>query len=386
MYLEDIVCSSIRVYNIAERDRTMLSSFSDQIWRGSALTQKQVDAAVKLLKKYTSSLSVLLMVDVTPHLNTPNLKLGVRAIVPQVKKITYAEDDIKKFTISFPYDEKLVGLTRSFNSKDNADAAVWNADAKTWDFPLTERAVVFLRDMLAPVGFEVCEKTREFFGQIDEIFDNFEQYVPQLIQKGDNFYFKNTHPSIPQPEGMNFLETLYHAKRYGITTWDEQIEENLKNGNFSVFTKNFLNPKTNNDLTFDGDELPLEIFDELIDQLTPCLIVIPPGTEIRNLRKWWAYLNTKNFTKNQVSVMFRTDNGNDRVFNEMIKEQGLNSPITEDTKFVVVSHKLPKPIVKSDIEFKSVINLGTIPGVHYSLQSYLADFPDQVMYYSKQKV
>jgi hypothetical protein len=386
MYLEDIICSSTRVHNVAGRDFVMLSSFSDQIWRGSSLTQKQVNAAVKLLRKYASSLSVLLMVDITPHLDTPNLKLGVRAIAPPIKKITYIDSDTKKFAVSFPYDEKLVALSRSFNSRLDADASTWNPDTKTWDFPLTERSLVFLRDMLAPLGFEVCEKTGEFFGQIDEIFANFEQYVPQLIRKGDNFCFKNTHPSIPQPEGMNFLETLYHAKRYGITTWDEQIEENLKNGDFSVFTKNFLNPKDTDDLKFDGDEHPIEIFDELLEQLTPCLIVIPPGTEIQNLRKWWAYLNTKNFTKNQISVMFRTDNGNDRVFNEMIKEQGLNSPVTEDTKFVVVSHKLPKPIVKSGIEFKSVINLGTIPGVHYSLQSYLADFPDQVMYYSKKKV
>jgi hypothetical protein len=182
------------------------------------------------------------------------------------------------------------------------------------------------------------------------------------------------------------LETLYHAKRYGITIWDEDIEENLKTGDFSIFTKKFLNPKTDDDLTFNGDEHSIEIFNELIDQMTPCLVVIPPNSEIQNLKKLWSYLTTKNFTKTQISVMFRTDNGNDRIFNEMVKEQGLNSPITEDTKFVFVSHKLPKPIVKSGIKFKSVINLGTIPGVHYSLQSYLADFPDQVMYYSKKKV
>jgi hypothetical protein len=184
---------------------------------------------------------------------------------------------------------------------------------------------------------------------------------------------------------MNFLEILYHAKRYGITTWDPGINEALENGNFSIFTKKFLNSTTPVDLEINGDEHEIEIFDDLISVLTPTLIVIPPGREIHHLRKWWAYLSTKNFTKNQVSVMFRTDNTSDRTFNELVKQQGLNSPITEDTKFVFVSHKLPKPIVKSGIEFKLVINLGALPGVHYSLQSYLADFPDQVKYYNTKK-
>lgn len=385
MFLEDIIQSSTLLTAIQTRDATMLGSFNSQLWMGKSLTQKQVDAAVKLLRKYSASLSLKLMADITPHLDTPKLKLGVRQIVPQTKKITYVGEGDKKFVVSFPYDEEMVRKMRSFNEKNKADACEWDPEFKEWKVPVTERAALFLKDVLRPAGFEVCEKTEEVFGQIDEILANFEEYVPQLVQEDTNFYFKNTHTSVPQPEGMNFLETLFHAKRYGITTWDENIEQTLKNGNFSMFTKNFLNPTNDGDLQINGDEHGIEIFDDLIDMITPCLIVIPPGSEIQNLKKWWAYLTTKNFTKNQISVMFRTDNGNDRMFNEIVKEQGLNSPITEDTKFVVVSHKLPKPIVKSGIEFKSVINLGNLPGVHYSLQSYLTDFPDQVKYYSKKK-
>lgn len=386
MFLEDIIQESVLLPSLRLGDATMLGSFNSQIWMGKGLTQKQIDAAVKLLRKYSETLSLKLMADVKPHLDSPVMKLGVRQIVPQAKRITYIDDIPKQFLVSFPYDEEMVRKMRSFNEKNKADACEWDPELREWKIPLTERAVLFLKNVLCPAGFEVCEKTGEFFGQIDEILVNFEEYVPQLVKKDGNFYFKNTHSSIPQPEGMSFLETLYHAKRYGITIWDEDIEENLKTGDFSIFTKKFLNPKTDDDLTFNGDEHSIEIFNELIDQMTPCLVVIPPNSEIQNLKKWWSYLTTKNFTKTQISVMFRTDNGNDRIFNEMVKEQGLNSPITEDTKFVFVSHKLPKPIVKSGIKFKSVINLGTIPGVHYSLQSYLADFPDQVMYYSKKKV
>ena len=352
---------------------------------GKGLTQKQLDMSLKLLKKYHIPLSVYMKGDVLPHLTTPTLRLGVRKIEPQPKKITVLDKDTKKFSVSFPYDENLVGKLRSFNDRQFGDSATWDSENKFWAFPLTERAAMFLKNEVVPQGFEACSRTKAIFDQIDEILVNFEDFVPQLKYANELFYFKNTHPSVPQPENMNFLESLYHAKRYGITTWDSGINEVLENGNFSIFTKKFLNSSESMDLEIDGDEHGIEIFDELINLLTPALVIIPPGSEIVHLRKWWTYLSDKNFTKNQISVMFRTDNTVDRIFNELIKEQGLNSPVTEDTKFVFVSHKLPKPIVKSKIDFKLVINLGTLPGVHYSLQSYLADFPDQVKYTNRKK-
>jgi hypothetical protein len=385
MFLEDIIHASGHISGVHNRDLVLFNSFSDQIWMGKGLTQKQLDMSLKLLKKYHIPLSVYMKGDVLPHLTTPTLRLGVRKIEPQPKKITVLDKDTKKFSVSFPYDENLVGKLRSFNNRQFGDSATWDSENKFWAFPLTERAAIFLKNEVVPQGFEACDQTQAIFDQIDEILVNFEDFVPQLKYEDELFYFKNTHPSVPQPENMNFLESLYHAKRYGITTWDSGINEVLENGNFSIFTKKFLNSSESMDLEINGDEHGIEIFDELIDLLTPTLIIIPPGSEIVHLRKWWTYLSAKNFTKNQISVMFRTDNTVDRIFNELIKEQGLNSPVTEDTKFVFVSHKLPKPIVKSKIDFKLVINLGALPGVHYSLQSYLVDFPDQVKYTNRKK-
>jgi hypothetical protein len=385
MFLEDIIQHAIHVQGLHSRDNVMLNSFSNQIWMGNSLTQKQVDAAVKLLKRYETKVTSYVGQDIAADLKTPTLKMGVRQIVPQIKKITYEEEGGKRFNVSFPYDENLVGKLRSFNDKTHADSTSWNSESKVWVFPLTERAVMFLKGEMLAQGFEVCERTQDIFNQVDDILEHFEYFVPQLKYDNDMFYFKNTHHSVPQPQDMNFLETLYHAKRYGINTWDPGIHEALKNGNFSHFTKNFLNPAGVEDFTIIGDDHGIEIFDELINLLTPTLVIIPPGSEIIHLRKWWTYLSTKNFTKNQISVMFRTDNNTDRIFNELVKDQELNSPISEDTKFVFVSHKLPKPIVKSKIEFKLVINLGALPGVHYSLQSYLADFPDQVKYTNRKK-
>ena len=78
--------------------------------------------------------------------------------------------------------------------------------------------------------------------------------------------------------------------------------------------------------------------------------------------------------------MFRLDNGNGTVFNDIVKEYKLNNPITENTKVVFISQKLPKPVVKSNLEFKFVINLSVTWSSHYSINSYLDTLADVIRY------
>jgi hypothetical protein len=73
------------------------------------------------------------------------------------------------------------------------------------------------------------------------------------------------------------------------------------------------------------------------------------------------------------------------MFNDLVKSFNLNSPIGENTKIVFISQKLPKPLLKSEIEFKFIINLGSISGVHYSLSNYLQDRMDVIKYTDKKK-
>ena len=69
-------------------------------------------------------------------------------------------------------------------------------------------------------------------------------------------------------------------------------------------------------------------------------------------------------------------------FNDFVKENKLNSPITEKTKIVFISSKLPKPFVKSKVKFNCVINLG-FGGVHYSIKNFVENHENLIFYTEK---
>lgn len=391
MFIEDLVQRMVNggryifahKLQLMPKDHQLILSFSSQLDKGYGFSEKQADLAVKFCKKYKDQLDIAFGVDIQTHLDSPKFITPIRKVSAQTKSIEIVDSPDKLIKVTFPYDQKIVEKIRSWKEKSVPDAAVWDAESKSWMFTLTETSIDFIRTEFLPHGFSICENFDHFLKEIDQISQNFEDFVPRLASNGDSFSLVNTHPSIPALESNNLIESLFIAKQYGITCWDESIDETLKSGDFSPLTRKFLKSGSKSKIEVDSSKFDLEVFDDIIKYASPCLIIIPPGSEIIHLRKWWAYLNSHKFEKSQVSVMFRTENGSDKMFNELVRDYGLNNPIDENTKFVVVSQKLPKPVVKSGIRFNSVINLGSINGVHYTLSSFLQDFPDIILYNSK---
>ena len=83
--------------------------------------------------------------------------------------------------------------------------------------------------------------------------------------------------------------------------------------------------------------------------------------------------------------MFRLSSDTGSMFNDLVKQEGLNNPIGENTKIVFISQKVPKPLIKANLDFKIIVNLGSLSGVHYSLSSFLTDRMDVIRYTNKTK-
>jgi hypothetical protein len=73
------------------------------------------------------------------------------------------------------------------------------------------------------------------------------------------------------------------------------------------------------------------------------------------------------------------------MFNDLVRQNNLNNPIDENTKIVFISQKFPKPLIKSGIDFKLIVNLGSLSGVHYSISTFLDGRPDVIRYTDKTK-
>ena len=82
------------------------------------------------------------------------------------------------------------------------------------------------------------------------------------------------------------------------------------------------------------------------------------------------YLKLTRYQDEQMTVMFRLDSSSGRMCNDYIKENKLNTPLTDKVKFVFVSGKIPKPLIESGKNFDAIIHFGT-NSAHYTLKNFV---------------
>jgi hypothetical protein len=82
----------------------------------------------------------------------------------------------------------------------------------------------------------------------------------------------------------------------------------------------------------------------------------------------------------EMSVMFRLPNEGKGDFNVYVKDNNLNNEITGNTKVVFVSVKIPKPLVKTNVKFNAIINLGFHLNTHYTMETLIKSSPTLIFF------
>jgi hypothetical protein len=386
LYIEDLMCRlgnqgayifSPSSAKVSSFDIGIVSNIAMACDTNRGLTQKQRAVSVKLCQRYRSQLISLLGQDAATAIGMEEFKSPLlEAYIPESSVVI--KD--RKISVKFPYNQDIVTSLKKYKSEFAGHTVQWNIESKSWDFDLEESNIIWLQNNIVNQNFSIDPKFSEFYEKIAEVFDQLDSHVPCLILTGDQFTFKNVHHTVPQLATTDIKEALVMARLYGITAWDENVEKMIKNQNFSPLFESFLTKTDKKIIEFDPETFSIDQFTDLFKYNLPVLIVVPGGQELQCLRTWYFWLKLQNFEENDISVMFRLDNGNGSAFNDIVKEYKLNNPITENTKVVFISQKLPKPVVKSGIEFKFVINLSATWSSHYSINSYLDTLTDVIRY------
>ena len=378
MHIEDLIISLIlsRI-PLNQWDSKLISSFYDQITRGSGLTEKQGALAVKILKRHSNALTNTICKDVTPFLENPIYKLSIRKLNNE-KKLSITPDDTygQNIRAVFPFNEELVASIRKYKEDSNTNA-FWNKEEKCWIFPLSESAIMFLSSL---EGFDTDNTFQNYISQIKEIRDNLENYFPILVMEEGKPVLKNCHRNCPQLVSTGILEAVFEARLRGVSIWDEEIDTYIENDVDSI-TRDFLKTSPDSKFLVNSDNHSMSVMSTIIKNLSPTIAVIPGGAELTKLSQAVEFFYNCGISNEQMSVMFRLDSADGKEFNCFVKDNQYNAPITEDTKVVFVSSKLPKPVVKSGIKFNSVVNMGYM-NVHYTMQQYL-DKHANLVYYTK---
>ena len=384
MHIEELIISLLlSKISLPSWDQQLMLSLSVQCSQGSALTEKQDVLARRILGKNKINLSNFLKTDIGIFLDNPTYRTPVRKISLS-RKISIFTNEIhgKAVRVVFPYNEEYVNQIRKHKGIDTINRADWSQDEKAWIFSMCESNINFLMEFSKKYDFETDDEFKDYAEQITKILGDFEKYVPTLIVENNIPKLKNINKNIPELQSTDILEAIFESRKRGIFVWDDTIVnfvENLSNNT----TKEFLKSKTNDMMQIEPEKSDFSSLSEVIKFMTPSLFVIPGGDELEKLSQSIEFLKYAGINNDEISVMFRLSSDTHLEFNNFVKNNGFNSPITEKTKVVVVSGKLPKPVIKSKIKFHSVVNLG-FTNAHYTMKDYVKN-QENIIFYSHKR-
>lgn len=379
MYIEDFILKLSNSVKVNAYDQVIVNSFSTQIFGGRGFTEKQSHLAVKILKKYQKSLELAVKAPVSQFLENPQFRFLIRTNAAPVKRV-YIDDYPqwgKCIKVEFPYNEEKVAQIRKH--RDGSSLAVWDSDSKSWNFSLNESNIQFIQKLTNEEVFDYDEEFKKYLEQIDEILKDMENYIPMLVLEDKRAKFKNVSQYLPKIEDENILSSVFLARKSGIYTWDETINDILSEADLHPLIKDFIHNDYEGIFEIDSTTEPIDCLKDIMQHMSPCLFVIPGGSELDKTKMIHNFLIEQGYSSDEISVMFRLPSSEGKNFNDFVKNCGLNNPITEKTKFVFVSIKLPKPVLKSKMKFNSVVSLGR-SNVHYTIREFFKNRENLIYY------
>lgn len=369
MNIEDLIILLATRTQMNPFDSKTVWSFYDQVARGLGFTEKQSMLAIKILYKHADKLTTMLSKDVEPFLANPTFKLPKRTL-NSTKRISVVEHPsfIKAIKMEFPYNENIVERIRK--ERINLVHAAWDMNEKAWIFALNERSIQFLVPFVVNDEFATDEEFADYVQQVLKIQETLEDYIPTISYDGKTVKFVNVSDNLPQPQNDNVLDAMFLARKSGIHTWDEGVDQYLADNNIEKTVIDFLNENPGSNFTVNLEENSISSISQIVKYMTPCMFVIPGGMEIEKLKTSVDFLKSLDITPEEMSVMFRLPKESGEKFNIFVRDEKLNNPITDNTKVVFISAKIPKTVIESKIKFNCVVNF-SLHSVHYTIRDFV---------------
>lgn len=380
MYIEDLLSKLDTHCRISNWDSNVVQSLNMQItFHGSGFTEKQSQLALKIIRRYRNQLDTLLGTNITPFLDTPIYRLPIRVPASNYRKISIVPHYqwIKAIKVEFPYNEMFVQSIR--DSRNESSFAVWDKDAKAWMFSLSEHNIKTVQSLAEKDLFDVDNEFKEYVTQINIAIANMENFMPMLtVDNGIPKYVNSSH-HIPKLTTTNVVGAIFEARKSGIDVWDESIDTVIDSGIMNEIVRSFVRSPATSKFHVDSTNISMNALKDIVQYLEPGLIIIPGGLELSKTTVAYNFLKEHGVKDEEISVMFRLPNNIGKEFNYFVKDHNLNNPISEKTRFVFVSTKMPKPVLTSKTKFNCVISLG-LHNMHYTIRDFTKNCPNLIFY------
>lgn len=380
MNIEDLVIS-LNIHGVAKGwDNTFVSSVASQIMSGNGLTDKQSTIVIKILQKYQSEMFSVVG-DMDLWLKNPTFRLPTRSVKTNNYRASVVLDENRKklIKLEFPFNQEYINEIRK---EKNLNYSVFDREARAWMIELNESSIKLCISFHEKTPFLFDAELLNLIEQSTIIIQNPETYIPSLVVENGIPTYKNVSPYVPPLTTSDMLTSVLEARKAGINVWDDEIQ-NFINSQNNIFSK-LLNLLNSSEILVDEEESDIFLLTPIIQHMTPTLVIVPAGAELEKLELMYNFLIQSGYQNTDMTVMFRLSSENGGKFNDFVKNNLLNSPLSLTTKFVFICTKIPKPLLKSKIKFNSVINLGYW-NVHYTVKEFVKNCQN-VVYYTNNKL
>lgn len=350
-------------FSLMKEDYTIMHSIARQVFKGTALTDRQFALMQTKLLAYKDQFD---NADIPLEIN--KLRHPLREINRE-KYITLKNDKIK---VRFPFKKSDIVLINEISHKSKGYNHKKGSHEHFFDY--TEINVLNVLDRFAGKSFKIDTELFEVYHEMKHMEAQKEKYVPGIF----DMQLRNVSQSakelmesdIGKLNDNTFLKYADRKFKYGLAHIDVLKPKNITE---SIAFRN----------TIVYESKPsIETLDQLLGSLWqldrfPMLVILSKDKAEIQLHSMLNYYRDI-LNSDQQSVLFRLDDKN-AGFNHLVKDRKVNNWVDKSTKIVYISKdKLPKLLV--NCECKPTVALCFDSAFDKTLDTFVKDTCDLVIF------
>lgn len=345
-------------------EKNLIRSLGRQVANGLALTDRQLELALKKIQKYQANLEKN-NVDVTSLLLTKPLRMPIREI-DRSQTISITTNESGKSVI-------LIKGARTKNFQEKWAKIEGKIVGEVLDsstlrqVPLNEINIAEVVSAFQGSDFDIDPDLLAIFEEIEKILENPSDFAPYVELDSDQIIVKNANKNLltyldenfSQDDRENILSYIDKLKICGLYYKNPKISEKIQKLAPNSLVKDILtSPGTR--FRVDPDQYPVETLVEAIDTIDqwPVIVLVDDDQKaLEQVSSVFSAVSTKVSTQD-ITVFFRIDTGqkNSSEFSQFVKDNHLNNYIGPNTKIVFIAkNKIPKPLLKADWKPRTAI-------------------------------
>jgi hypothetical protein len=372
LYIEDLF---VKIYEMLSQDWAWsygdddeaANNFYNLAKQNLPITENQSKYILKILHKNHRAVADLGF-DYKDLLSAPRWKRSFR-VLDQSKKVWVEKnkDGEINLVLKMPYAlknelEKIIA-----RSSEQGNGSVWDKERSVRLVDIYDVNLIVISDFVEEHKFDIDPSFTEILAQVEELWQQQDEIIPQSITVDDQVVLKNLTPEADrwwqENKTGDRIKDIFLAKQAGYRFFPENIKNSVIEKIASSTHAQFW-IKTN------------ERFFELYQQVGgPVAVLVTKNPSADNFVKEFVSDAEKcGVDRSDIRICYRLSKEEDKGFNQWVKDSGLGGKV-EGGKILVFQNKPPKWLFSQDISVKIILTNSCFPVPSVTTQSWMNSHP-----------